>query len=452
MLVKQAFYQEVLISDIDDVELNNIKKFLTSRSKDYMSGEIVEVQYYHIDEQRKTIQVPRFYPLANVSSIIDISEKGASLSEGYSFNSNFKYRSGQEESVDKSLTQDIITLMKPPGSGKTLIGSCSIFKRGVRSLIIVDQDNLRAQWLDALQLVFAGSIEVAKDLKLDGTEKDMGKDVYVTTIQSIISKIRINGLEYVRDMYTKYQIGNVLLDECHVLIGPEKFSLFGHICNSKYILALSATPKDDIYFQYWLGTTVVGDSNYEVTPYIVLIDYQTDLNKSRKFIKWAGKFRRDRYSQKLFGNDSFLHYICSLAYKAYLLKRNVLIMCDFNKYGVNIVMEYLLKYVDQDKFGAYISGCKKKEVSVKPIIVSNYKMLQKGTDIPTLDTLIMANDVSNVTALEQTIGRLLRLNKGIIKKDLLCFDIKDTSFGEMFHRRRKIRKEFYEEKEFYIIE
>ena len=57
----------------------------------------------------------------------------------------------------------------------------------------------------------------------------------------------------------------------------------------------------------------------------------------------------------------------------------------------------------------------------KPIIVSNYKMLQKGTDIPTLDTLSCRTQLQNVTGLEQTIGRILRVNKGVNKKMLLVF-------------------------------
>jgi len=440
------------MSDIPKDHLEKIKNDLTSVSKDYITDEIVKVSYYWLDEETGYIQIPRFYPIT-FSSINDITNVGAALQSDFKMNEEFSYRDGQEVSVKESLSENILTLMKPPGSGKTIIGACAIHDRGVRSLILVDQDNLKTQWVDALKLIFKDTIKINRNLKLDGSVKDIGCDVYVTTIQGVIAKIRKNGLAAVRELYQSYNIGHVILDECHVLIGPEKFSLFGHICNSKYILAMSATPKDDIYFQYWLGTIIVGDNDYEVTPYICQLEYSSQLHKKKKYINWGGKYRRDRYAQALYKQDQYLNYICSIAYKAYLLKRQILLICNYNKYGVNNVVEYIIKKynLSSDLVATYISGCKKDEESVKPIIVGNYKMLQKGTDIPTLDTLIMADSVTNRTALEQVIGRLLRLNKGVIKKSLLVMDITDCDYGELFWRHRKIRSEFYEEKNFYII-
>ncbi len=445
-----AFHVKVPKSLLSLEQLANIKADLTYSTTDYLTDEWVKVEYFY--EDNDFIQVPRFCPLPFLDYDY-VATEGTSLPDTKKLGATFSYRPGQEESVNDGISQEIITLMKPPGTGKTIIGSMAIFKRNVRSIIIVDQDNLKKQWLEALTLVFGGTIKVAKDLKFDLSKKDLGHDVYVTTIQSIIAKIRINGLDTIREAYKKYDIGFALLDECHTLIGPDKFSLFGHICNSKYVLALSATPKDNKYFQYWLGTTIVGDKKYQVTPSIVQLEFDSNLLKKRTYIGWGNKLHKDRYAKMLYANEEYLNFICSIAYKAYLKKRHVLIMCDFNEHGVDKVIEFLKRYNISELVGRFVSGCDKKIDGSKPIVVSNYKMMQKGTDIPSLDSLIMADGAGNVTALEQTIGRILRFNEGIRKKELLVFDTSDVSFdvNDIFKRRKEMHIGFYGEKKFKII-
>lgn len=463
--MKIGFHISFRIDELPADVLEGIRSELTSYHTDYITKESYTIEYFYQNEDKGIFQVPGFFPIRLVpeGSVYEYDEcvplkPNAKIKEG------FTYREGQEQSIKDALSHNVLTLMKPPGSGKTIIGSSAILKRGIRSLIIVDQDNLREQWIKALNLVSDNTVDIYTDglsLTLDANE--MNHDVYICTIQGLIAKIRKYGIEYVRDNFSKYGISHVVLDEVHCLIGPEKFSLVCHIINPKYVLALSATPKDDIYVRYWLGSIVVGDKIYNVKPKVVMLNFNSKLSRSKGYISPGGRLMRDRYAKKLYKDyvltrtkehiiATYPSFISSIAYKAYLKKRHVLVICNYNADGVDILIDTLKKYAPEDKIGRYVAGCDRDVEGSKPIIVSNYKMLQKGTDIPTLDTLIMADPCANVTGLEQTIGRILRVNKGITKKELLVFDVTDTNFGDSFLRWKKIRKDFYMEKEFEIIE
>ena len=443
-MIKTSFHRNININEMSASELETVKKALTRYSRDYMTGDMIATAYYYINGD--TLQVPRFFPLRPGVPDIDVSESGKELSKDVKLSPNISYRAGQEKSILEGMSENVLTLMKPPGSGKTVIGSSVIINRHVRAMIVVDQKNLQDQWCKALDMV---GVNVDYSVKMD-FENPEEHDVYIVTIQALLASIRKLGIPEAGKVYESLHIGNVILDEVHCLIGPDKFSEVCHIINSRYVLALSATPKDDIYVKYWLGNTVRGDRNYSVSPKIFDMIYNTKAVKSHKYIEFGGKFLRNRYAERIFTkNDSlYTDMICSLVYKSYLANRHVLVIMNYNESGVDIIHSRLVDMIGDDKVARYVSGCDKDIEEKKPVIVSNYKMLQKGTDIPSLDTLIMAEPPANATGLEQTIGRILRINKGIKKKQLLVFDITDYAYGGPMLRWREIRKNFYNEKNF----
>lgn len=461
-----GFHKRLKTNELPPLVLESIRKNLTSHQTDYITKEKVDIEYFWEDKEKGIIQVPGYFPIPIPDKdVIYTYEPGMPLNNNAKLKDGFTYREGQEESIKDALSENVLTLMKPPGSGKTIIGSSVVLKRKVRSLIIVDQDNLREQWIKALNLVSDNTLDVySEGLTFEKDDKELNHDVYVQTIQGLLAKIRKHGVEFLRENIKRLHIGHVLLDEVHCLIGPEKFSLLCHVINPTYCLALSATPKDDIFVSYWLGNIIVGDKKYSVKPKVVFLDFNAGLSISKRYICFGNRFSRDKYAKLLYHDRkkpktkdeiipaTYPGFISSIAYKAFVAKRNVLVICNYNASGVDDIVATLKLYTSEDNIGKYIAGCDKDVEGKKPIIVSNYKMLQKGTDIPTLDTLIMADPCGNVTGLEQTIGRILRVNKGIIKKELLVFDITDNNFGDAFLRWKSIRMDFYNEKGFDIID
>lgn len=470
--IQKAFYVSIPKKILPQYELAVIKNNLKKYTRDYITNQEEVITYYYENNER--IQIPFFYPfeyeeyLKNKNiELEDIRTEGAPFQNNVSFNKGFQYREKQEDLVRQILEKEISILIQSPGSGKTIIGAASVLHRKVRTLIIVDQDNLKDQWIRALEIVSEKGLSISDDfLKEMTSEMVIGDDasqnknrkkeikyfdIYITTIQNIIAKIRLYGLEKVQEYYKRYDIGYVILDECHVLIGPERFSLFGHVCNSKYILALTATPRKDIYFDYWLGENKIGLSEYNFFPNIVRCYVKCDIDKSRKYIFWNDRFHKDRYAIVLYKNVYFLEYISSIIYKAFKKNRKIAVLCNYNKYGVFSILKYLKeKYnFDDTLIGCFIAKAKKDEEISKKIILSNYKMLQKGTDIPDLDTLVLADTIYSEIGLEQAIGRILRKHEN--KKELLVFDIRVDDFKDIFKKKEREKDKFFLSKNFKIL-
>lgn len=454
MSVKIAYYKAIPRSSLSAAEIYNIKEALTSYSRDYMSGETVSIQYFYEDEVNDVIQVPRCFPSPLMLEEEYIYEKGKELSDDISIKDGFIFRDGQEQSVNDATSHDVLTLMKPPGSGKTIIGTAAYIKRHVRTMIIVDQTNLQDQWVSSAKVV-GNNIDYALTINFETLEEH---DVYIVTIQGILSSIRKHGLDFVREAYAKLHIGFVLIDEAHCIIGPEKYSEVFHAVNSRYVLALTATPKNTQFVRYWFGDIIKGDNNYSVNPKIVLLEYKSIAIYAKRYIEFGGKMHMDRYAKVVYGGigktkmiSHYPDFLTELVLKSYNNGRHVLLIFNYNNYGVDTLYEKLKDILGEENVGRYVSGCKKDIEGSKPVIVSNYKMLQKGTDIPALDTLIMADPPAKADGLEQTIGRILRVNKGINKKEPLVIDITDRRYGGAMLRWNKIRMDFYSKKRFDII-
>jgi len=90
------------------------------------------------------------------------------------------------------------------------------------------------------------------------------------------------------------------------------------------------------------------------------------------------------------------------------------------------------------EIGYYIGGLTEKQRDTakgKSVIMATYAMTAEATDIPWLDTLVMATPKSDV---RQIVGRILRQYEG--KKSPIVFDLVDLSsnvFSGYWNTRRR---------------
>ena len=82
------------------------------------------------------------------------------------------------------------------------------------------------------------------------------------------------------------------------------------------------------------------------------------------------------------------------------------------------------------------------------IILGTTSLLATGTNIPQLDTLIIAGDLKSDVLAEQGIGRITRIHKGKQKPKVI--DIADRK-NIFFKKQAEIRKEFYKSMGWEII-
>lgn len=120
------------------------------------------------------------------------------------------------------------------GSGKTVMSLITAFRLGVKTLIIVDQENLMDQWYrDNLLAMFGLSENMVG--KVQGKVCDYkGKIFVVAMIQTLFSR------KLPQEFYDSF--GCVILDEAHVVAAPV-FSTVLSMFPARYRFGVSATPK-----------------------------------------------------------------------------------------------------------------------------------------------------------------------------------------------------------------
>jgi superfamily II DNA or RNA helicase/very-short-patch-repair endonuclease len=140
-------------------------------------------------------------------------------------------RPEQKHAAQALMNHDTGVLAAGTAFGKTVVAAWMIARRGVNTLVLVNRQQLQAQWVARLAAF------------LDLPEKNIGRlgaghrklthGVDVALIQSLCRK------GVVDDSVAEY--GHVIADECHALAAPSFEHVMRHV-KAKYVLGLSATP------------------------------------------------------------------------------------------------------------------------------------------------------------------------------------------------------------------
>ena len=132
-------------------------------------------------------------------------------------------------------------------------------------------------------------------------------------------------------------------------------------------------------------------------------------------------------------------YIAQIVLFALSQDRKVLVLSD--RVFHTQILHGLVK-----RGGVSVSKNKKKVMSVMhewPVIFSTYQLFKEGIDIPSLDTLVFANPITNI---EQSVGRIQR--QCAHKKFPRIFDVVDVNIDLLmkfyykrlaFYRKHQIR-------------
>lgn len=320
------------------------------------------------------------------------------------------------------------------GWGKTY-GSLIVAARlGTTTLIIVDQDNLRDQWVKALKAGFGFTDETigiiqGKTLKYEGCA------VTVAMVQTLSQK------RFPPEVYDAF--GFILVDETHV-IGAPTFSQVLLDFNGQYRMGVSATPKRHDALQKLLTHNLgrvrvyVEDQHAENSVYVMEHGsvYSFYANTSPKTGRFISEISEDA-SRNLLIAEAAVHLFDT--------GRDVLVLSDRIEHlkGLMVLCEYL--GVPEEEMGLYAGynpefryakdatpqrrphgherGTEYTPISLQliarrlkakekerikdtaRIIFSTYGMFAKGVDVPRLTGGIDATPRSKS---EQVHGRILR--------------------------------------------
>lgn len=393
---------------------------------------------------KRRIMVPR--NMAPGVGAMDIRSDGLTIN----VKSKFKPRNDEQARVIKETVERLhygmsFMMEAPTGFGKTWCAMDIIAKVGLKTIIVVTKEDIRDQWIAAAEALLGLSVGKGIGLIQGDTFQVAGQSIVIAMIQSLSKDGR-----YPEHAFKDF--GLAIWDECH-RVAADNFSQSAYRIPAKLRLGISATPdrkdgKEEVLYAH-IGRIRVRTEATPMTPRII-----------RQESPWECPMRRKRNADgtvdlvpidhsagaathviKLLANHHARNIlIAKFVAAAYKKGRKILVQSDLKDH-LDLLVPLISKHgVPMAEIAFYVGGMKQGEREVaktKAVIMATYQMTAEATDIPTLDTLVMATPKSDV---RQIVGRVIRLLEG--KKEPVVFDITDSS-SPIFHGYAKARLKWY---------
>ncbi len=403
-------------------------------------------------EFQKRIQVPR-----NMASVIpvDLMEDG----QNCDFTSSFVPRSSEQARCISEITSLLGTganfvFEAPTGMGKTWCTVDVIAKIGKKTIIVVTKEDILDQWLVAIKtllgLTLADKVGVIKGDRCDVA----GKSIVIAMVQSIAKEGRYPSTTFA-------DFGLMVVDECH-RIGADFFSQACFRVPARLRLGVSATPhrKDgrEEVLEAHIGPVRVKTTLAPMKPRIIVQEspwkipmvVRTDTNGNHVFgtdgrVEWMqiphSPGRCGHIINMLAKNHARNKMIVGFVAQAFKKGRKVLVQSDRKDHLETIATLLTAEGISSNQITFYVGGLKaaeREKAKAGAIILATFQMTAEATDIPELDTLVMATPKSDV---RQIVGRILRFVEG--KKEPVVFDLRDST-SSVFESYAGTRDRWYQ--------
>ena len=457
-------------------QIQHIKKELTMTPK--MVGKFVKGDSFPIyTETANRFYLPRMWAKDTFGDAESMLVDGDPLREIPFVGKPYDY---QTAIIDKFVASPNGLICVPCGRGKTFMAVAIAARLGRRFMIIVDKEFLLQQWSGELKALLPG-IRIGV---LQGDSKQIGTMTEPTlTIPELkeklrLLKLRVGGtkdelLDRLREatgpppviqydcciamIQTLVQrdfsetdfrgFGFTIFDECHHL-GASNFSRALLKVQTKYMLGLSATPTRDDgltkVFEYYLGKPVYWEKQREADPDVIVrkvtfttddpaytevpVNYQDDVILARLLTQVLDCEARNEMIDKL------------MADLVAQPKRRILVLSE----RITHLQRIEKGLPAGTTVGYYIGGMKEevREAGARSaqVLLGTYAMASEAMNIKTLNTMVMASPRKKI---EQSTGRILRLQKDQRDVDPLIVDIVDSHSvyqGQWMKRRAYYKK------------
>ena len=331
-------------------------------------------------------------------------------------------RDEQTEALETLKAKDCGILRAATSFGKTVVAAALIAERREKTLVLVHKNDLLEQWREKLrQHLFIGNVDGVKEGRhvnysgigvLGGRKDAVTGYVDIASFQTVASRMP----EFIREY------GMVIVDECHHVAADTFLKVMNAVC-PRYVCGLSATVKREDRLES-LVFSQCGN---------VVFEYNADrLAYSRgiiqSFVPRFTSFSMPVDSARNFFLPEAIKRICADE------KRNELIVHDATSLVRDahkvIVLTGLVEHAGL--LGRWITsnGCSvvvltgrmsaselkdaRDRLSYEDfdVIVATGRYLGEGTDIPSLDSLLIATPVSWEGVVSQYAGRIAREYEG----------------------------------------
>jgi superfamily II DNA or RNA helicase/predicted GIY-YIG superfamily endonuclease len=244
----------------------------------------------------------------------------------------------------------------------------------------------------------------------------------------------------------------IIVSNCHHMAAPT-FSRAIPIVNTKYTIGLSATPeradKLENIFYWHIGPSSWYDKKRDGQKAIVkVVNYENSQFEEKK--RWNGGYDLVKMIEQIIENENRNNFIIKQIQNLSVTGRQILVLSSRKSHLTflyDTFKEFNLKKKDDIDVtcGMYVGGMKQKDLDISAtcdVIFATYQLVSEGTDIPTLNTLIMASPKKMV---EQVVGRILRAKTEF---NPLVIDIADVF--SVYTNQARVRNRFYKKQLYYI--
>lgn len=345
--------------------------------------------------------------------------------------------------------KDIATIVKerqsgvvlaPTGSGKTIMGLHAAYVMQRKTLVITTKEDIYDQWRERAAQFLGITDEDIGEIRGDKCQV-VGTKFCVALIQSL------SRADKYPDWITK-GFGLVIFDEIHRL-GAEQFSRVAPMFPAVMRLGLSATPEradgKELIFLAHIGPIRVRMTAEQLVPKFMLVRSAWKCPRNPQGKKLYHEGGKTMHVEKLIAmNPRRNALIGELARNCYEKGRRTVIFSSLLDH-LDDIKEVLVKDngIPVTAIGLYVGATSKAEKALrdkeatKPIVLTTWTMTSEGTDLPWLDTCILAMPRSNVV---QPVGRIRREYPN--KKDPVVIDIIDDD-SPVFASYARNRQKWY---------
>jgi len=302
------------------------------------------------------------------------------------------------------------------GRGKTACGFFVAHALQVKTLVIVTKDDIYEQWLEGAQKFLGLDWSQIGEIRQDKCEI-VGTSFCVAMIHSLSQEDKYDGIDF-------SEFGLILFDECHRL-PADKFSRVADMFAAKVRVGLTATEErpdgKELLVQCHIGPVRVRAEAELMVPKIIRRVTAWQCPRVFRENKATGKKSVVRLPHEP-GKTTHIEKILAAD-----PERNAMIVADvrdaWEKGRKIVVFTTLLDHIKTlhralvelgipgKEIGIYGQASNKAEREqrdkhkVRSILLTTYGMMGEGTDIPWLDTCVLAMPRSQV---KQPVGRVRR--------------------------------------------
>ncbi len=350
---------------------------------------------------------------------------------------NFELREYQKEPTKSILEaynanyRDIL-LFAETGFGKTTVLPYIITNLGRKTLIVTDRKLLNQQMMS--------SIEKFSNLRI----AELSRKTNVNDFDVITTTFQFANRNEDLMRFISNRFGMLVVDEVHI-VGAKSYLKLIDTINSKFRLGLSATPTRSDGLDGILTDTleykVLGKNPNKLIPDLFMLDYPLYCDMEDNYKKAVGVFLERPIVSNL---------VLPMIKDALLKNRRIFLVID-----VQSTQEYYKEVLSKDGIKCaiinattknrqeYFDGIENGSVEV----LIGFGVLEKGVDVPRLDTVFHLSGMTTKEKMEQTIGRATREHPDKNKPLVIDFGFqgvlmrsgeKRYEIYKQFHKDRKI--------------